>query len=770
MKLTRNLQRFLTRSRYRASVRQLALPTTSLLVFAFMLASFCAFGSLPLSAQETLIPKIANVDNNKPLLMQADEVTYDNQNSRVIAKGNVEIYYNDYALLADKVIYDQKANTLSAEGNVRIKEPSGAIVNADRITLTDDFRDGFIRSLKIVTTDDARIAAARAQRVDGETTIFDRGVFTPCKPCKDDPEKAPLWRVKARKIIHKKSEGNIYYEDAALEFFGVPVAYMPYFSHPDPTVKRRSGFLVPSVSQSDDLGFTVEIPYFYALAPNKDFTFNPRITTKQGVLWQGEWRHRMKHGAYSVKFAAIDELDPSSTAGGRDGFRGSIETEGAFSLGSFWNWGWDITLETDDTFRRFYKLDDIVRTNRVSKVYMIGQSERNYFEASLYHFGGLLADDSSNAESRVHPVIDYNYIFADPILGGELSFNTNVLSLSRDEGSDSNRIITELKWRRKLIDGLGQVYTPFFSARGDLYRVSNVTDPVTNITSDEDYVSRATATAGLTYSYPFVARTRNASHVVEPVAQIIVRPNTGSQNDVPNEDARSLVFDDTLLFDADKFSGYDRIETGVRANVGLRYTMQLNSGGYVRAVLGESIQISGENSFDKGTGLYRDQSDYVAGLYVQPNEYFTFLSQARFDQEDFTIKRTDVNMAVNYGPFTTSVNYAHLEAQPDLGIQDDRQEVYAKTSIQLADHWSLYGSIRYDLDTSERVSDSLGLKYADECFVLAVTYNETFVDDRDIDPDQTVFIRFELKHLGGTTINATPVVDDLIADSDNEKS
>ena len=184
-----------------------------------------------------------------------------------------------------------------------------------------------------------------------------------------------------------------------------------------------------------------------------------------------------------------------------------------------------------------------------------------------------------------------------------MSYNSNVLSLSSEDSADSNRLISELAWRRTLITHAGQVFTPFFSARGDLYKVSNVADPVTGAGASDDTTARGMITGGLEYRYPIVAHGPRASHVIEPIGQFIARPNIDDQNDVPNLDARSLVFDDTLLFDIDKFSGYDRIEEGTRANVGLRYTLQGNNGGYVRAVLGQSYQIAGDNEFAFDSGF-----------------------------------------------------------------------------------------------------------------------------------------------------------------------
>ena len=190
----------------------------------------------------------------------------------------------------------------------------------------------------------------------------------------------------------------------------------------------------------------------------------------------------------------------------------------------------------------------------------------------------------------MYPIIDYDYIVNNPILGGELSFNSNAMAFSSQDGTDTQRAIMEVNWRRQMIDGIGQVYTPFAQLRGDVYDVSGVDPNVVNGSEDFDTkapsdgsIVRGNAVAGFEYRYPFVATTGPVTHVVEPIGQIIVRPNSvGNQQDIPNEDALSLVFDDTLLFDIDKFSGYDRIETGTRANVGFRYTAQLASGAYAR--------------------------------------------------------------------------------------------------------------------------------------------------------------------------------------------
>jgi LPS-assembly protein len=731
-------------------------------------------------SSEGMFGKVKKFDGGLPLHLQADELVYDSEGSRVIAKGNVEIQYENNNLTADEVIYDQSANTLSAQGNVVLRDASGNIVRAERYTLTDDFRDGFVQSLSVMTSDDSRISAEQAIRRDGNVTEFKNGRFTPCRT---DGTQPPLWCVSAATVTHDQVAKTISYQDAQFEMFGVPLLQVPYFEHPDPTVERKSGFLAPAIGTSDNFGFFTEIPYYFALSPSYDFTFHPRYMSGQGVLWMGDWRQRLANGQYTVELAGIDQNGsdlPAGTDPDLDGFRGSIVTRGDFSLSSWWRTGWDVTLETDDSFRRFYRLDNILVTDRVNNIFLTGMSDRNYLSGNLYHVGGLTSTDTDQSESRVHPVIDYDYIVDEPVLGGELSFAGNALSFSRSEGAgdadqETNRAAFEVQWRRRLIDSLGITYTPFGELRGDLLAYNNYTDAITDEFVDSDSLARGLAAGGVTVAYPWVASGGGATHVIEPIGQVIARTASVDQDQFPVEDARSLVFDDTNLFETNKFSGWDRVETGTRANVGMQYTFQPWKGGYARVLAGQSYQLAGDNPYENrviecngndviapgvddncnpvfspNSGLETASSDYVLGAYIAPNDYFRVISQSRFDDENFELKREDAAVAVNYGPLTLAGSYSYTFGDPefDLGSQQEMNGLFA---LSLTDRWSILGGLRYDIDDNRFITNTTSLRYQDDCFMMSVTYDEFHFSDPDagIEPDQTVMFRLEYKYLGG---------------------
>ena len=777
-----------------------ALPAICLLIIALVTAAPSANAQDPsIKAQSSsgarafpttpggMFGNTPKINSTLPLNLQADQLIYDTKGQKVIARGNVEVYYNNNVLTADQVTYDQTANLLTAEGNVILRDANGNIVRTDRLQTTDDFRDAFAEQLSVVSKDESRISARRVIRRDGNVSEYEQGKFTPCR---NDPGQPPLWCISAARIVHDQQAATIQYQDAKFELFGVPVIALPYFEHADPSVKRKSGLLAPHFGTSTTLGFRFEMPYYFALAPSYDFTFNPEYLSKQGVLWKGEYRQRFSNGGQFYIRGAVIEQDakklPGDSDPSLDGWRGSLETRGLFSISSWWKAGWDITLESDKSFRRFYGLDSVLQTDRVNTIYLTGLSERNYFNAQLYHFGGLLLDDSATSTARVHPVIDYNYIVGNTVLGGELSFSGHARSMSRPNaadlatttvgktafvGTDTTHVVGDVSWRRKIIDSIGQTFTPFFSVRGDAYSYRDTRDPVTGQEAPNDSLLYGVGTAGLTYAYPFVAHTATASHVVEPIVQVVSRHmNRPDQRLLPNEDAKSLNFNEGLLFDVSKTSGYDRIDTGTRLNTGLQYSFQATNGFHARAVFGQSFHLSGQNvfanpgqdvtstaapgvfpsAFNPNSGLESNRSDYVAGLYISPLRNFSLVTQARFDDRDWTLRRLDTLVSGSFGPVTAQAIHTYTSADSLTAFATAQQELQFVLGLKLTDYWSVIGQVRYDIDAKRMVQDSVGLRYQDECFVLTGTYSDNVIENATlgIKPDKTFMLRFELKNLG----------------------
>ncbi|GJE45015.1 LPS-assembly protein LptD [Methylobacterium soli] len=814
---------------------------------------------LPVPAAAQALPKAATGKPGDKLLVEADELIYDNDKNTVTARGNAELHYGPRTLQADRVRYDRATSRVFAEGNVRLTDQDGAVVTGERMELTDDFRNGFIDSLRIQQTVEkkgevvrTRFSAPRAERVDGEQTSFDYGTYTACEPCKDHPEKPPLWQVRAAKIIHNNETHTVSFEESTLELAGIPVAYLPYFEAADPTVKRKSGFLTPRFISSTALGTGAAVPYFFNLAPNYDLTLSPAFVSRQGVLGQAEFRHRLETGFYNLRVSGIFQTTPSAFlpgplgAGDRD-FRGSIESRGRFYINDRWRTGWDVVGVTDKWFLDNYRIrNQNITTDyfreAVSTAYLIGQGDRSWFEARGYYFKGLSSFDWQKEQPVVAPVIDYDKRINGPgFLGGEVRFEGNLTSLTREAtdfqglprtgsylfspsfngvsyplyetctifnnssclirglaGTDT-RASAQVSWRRTFIDPLGQAITPFAYLRADTFFVNpslsgyqNALAPtIANI--GEGSSGRVMPALGIDYRYPFVSDFgRLGVHTIEPIAQIIARPSETRIGRLPNEDAQSLVFDDTSLFEWDKFSGYDRVEGGVRTNLGGQYSVVTPAGWYANVLFGESIQLAGVNSFRRGdlanvgfdSGLESRRSDFVGRFQLSPNQNISLISRARFDHNDFSVNRFETGITARFAPFlplSVSAFYSYYEAQPLLGFSHRREGITASATYNITPNWFVTGSALIDLthylDTRDVYADALnaylanpvgvapiyqnpgrfylsgmsfGGGYQDECTTVSLNYIvspiATAIGVRE--RNQTVLLRVELKTLG----------------------
>lgn len=806
-----------------SSWRQRVARSVGALLTAAAIAAGGLFDAAPALAQNVFPQRPPSTtprpprDDKAPMLVQATEIHYDYSNKRVSAVGNVQIYYNGSTVEADRVTYDETTRRIQAEGNVRLTEPDGRITYSELMNLSDDFRDGFVDSLRLDTPDRTRMAAGRADRTSGNFTVFHNGVYTACEACKDDPKKPPLWQVKAARMIHDEGEKMMYFEDARLEFFGRPVAYMPYFSAPDPTVKRKSGFLMPHTEMSSKNGVGIETPYYWALSPDYDFTFSPRMMTRQGVLLRGEFRQRTIDGAYSIRASGIYQLDKDAflrpdgppTPGFRN-LRGSIETTGQFALTNKWTWGWDGILPTDSTFFQDYGIRTYQRgtnflvnglTEGVSQLYLVGRGDRSYFDVrSIYYYGFSEADAQSQIPI-IHPVLDYSYTFGNPLFGGELSYKTNLTSLSRQSAAfdpitasaNNNgicaptnadpatkipqncllrgfpgiytRVSAEGQWRRTITDAYGQMFTPFVKLRADAAEVSIRNEPgVANyFSTGENAEFRVMPTVGLEYRYPFISVQSWGTQTIEPIAQVIARPNEPRVGKLPNEDSQSLIFDDTNLFRVDKFAGWDRIEGGGRANVGVQYTMQFNRGGNINALFGQSYQLFGANSFATGdntntgieSGLDTNRSDYIARVQYQPDRIFAFTTRFRFDHDTFALQRFETEARASVDRWSLSVLYGDYAAQPLLGFLTRREGILTTASVKLTSNWAASGAVRYDLDASKLAGTQVGINYIDDCMIIALNYLTNYTYSGNVTNDHRVVLQMSLRTLGGTAFSQT---------------
>ncbi len=749
-------------------------------------------------AQDALQGLRPNVSADQKLILSANELVYNKDAQIVSAIGGVQINYAGYRLVAQRVEYNQQTRRLMALGNVELIAPDGNRMYGDKIDITDDFANGFVNALRIETPDNTRLVAETGQRVGGTQMILNRGVYTACLPCAERPERPPFWQVKAERVIQDGVKHTIRLEKARFELLGHPLAYVPWIEVPDNTVKRKSGFLFPTFSASQNLGFGLSVPYYYVISPSSDVTVTGTGYTTQGFLADAEFRQRFENGTHTLRVAGIDQLSPGTftpgTSDAENDFRGVVASKGAFQINPRWAFGWDVMVQSDNNFARTYNLKGLDESTHTNQVYLTGLGKRNYFDLRSFYFDVQNADPNDVAEKQqaiVYPVMDYHFVAPQPLAGGELSADVNFTNLSRThddfysvagfdrfrglEGQTS-RLTGELEWKRTFVTPQGFLITPLLAARGDALAL-NMTPPPTSGTfaydgnyDDGNAATRSMFTAGLEMRYPILGTTANSTHLFEPIVQVYARPDERLAGSLPNEDAQSFVFDATNLFERDKFSGYDRIEGGTRANVGFQYTGTFDNGYKLHGIFGQSYQLGGQNSFDTAdlvnvgadSGLETDVSDFVGLGGIETPQGVALAASYRLDDKDLDFRRGDLTAGYQTDNFQGQMIYTHVSAQPEYGFAEDNDEIQAKAAVKFKDYWTVFGGVAWDLQDNTVVRKTIGLTYEDECTIFTIAYIDKRDTTAETASDWSIGARLTFRTLGdinlGTPIDASPTI------------
>jgi LPS-assembly protein len=698
---------------------------------------------LPLAARAAEPTKTAQ----QPFLLSADVVTYDTRLEMVTASGHVEISDEERILLADEVSYNVREATVRARGNVSLLEPNGDVVFADTLELDDRLRTGVIRSIRILLSNNARIAANGGRRFENGDSELSKAVYSPCKLCEADPQRPPLWQIKAARVIHDASEKEVRYEDAVLEVFGVPVLYTPYFSHPDPTVKRKSGFLAPSFASSKELGLQVEVPYFFNLAPNRDLTLAPIFTTKERVVMQAEYRALTPAGRYEIAGSGTYVDAPKGTGVnlGQDELRGHVFSKGQFDIDPRWRWGFDVNRTTDDTYLRRYNLSD--EHTLTSDLYVERFEGRDYLRASTMAFQGLRLTDDPGLTPYVAPLVEYQAVSEPGIYDSYYSFDLSGVSLQRSEGTDTARLSARGFWNLPFMSPLGDVYTFTTGLIGDGYWMHDTGQggvPLDN--TDDGFEGRVLPQVGLSWRFPFVRHGIGFRQIIEPIAQVAYTPNDGRADKIPNEDSISVEFDDTNVFEFNRFPGHDRIETGLRVNYGFRTSVYADNGSYGSFLFGHVLRLDDENDFDPNSGLRQSASDLVAALTLAPVEYLDLVTRVRVDPNDLDVKRQEVYASVGTDRYRLNGSYVFFDKDLTAALQK-REEIHLNGHAALSDSWSLLGRARRDLARGRWINAGVGLRYENECLIFEFAVERDFAHDRDVEPSTNFNLRVILKQL-----------------------
>ncbi|MDE2385397.1 MAG: LPS-assembly protein LptD [Alphaproteobacteria bacterium] len=663
--------------------------------------------------------------------VDADVITYDPRTKIGTARGTVKLVYGPYTLTASHVTINEATGEFTADGSIMVREPNGNVLLADSADLRNHFRDGLMSHIKALLNNDVTITADILKRVDGTTYIYEKATYTACKDCKTRSGH-PVWEIDSDETTHDTKTHDLYHVNPRLKINGATVATLPYMSMPDPSVTRRSGFLMPDFKTGGDYGLGLVTPYFWAITPSTDLTFRPMWTTYQGPVADVEWRQAFENGGYSLRGMGVHQFHdlPAPENGA---WRGAVETNGRFSNGEDWTYGWDGTFATDRTFLNSYYGDG--RNIATNDAFATGVWDQTYISAQMLNFGSLSTGVNADTLPYAMPFITGEVINRDMALGGQLDFSWNAYSLHRatsvtpfttvNQGTDQTRATTQMNWHRQFYSDAGTVVTPFANMRGDILITDNVPDPTAPGGFTSTTASRVLPEAGLDARYPFVANLPFGQSIVSPVFQIVASANEGDTSAFGNEDSITLNYDHTSLFLADRFTGLDRYEGGTHADVGVTYSLIGNNGGFIRASAGQSFHLAGQNSFVNGSGLADNESDLVGAIVFQPWNELSLSYETRVKDDFSAINRQEAVASLSFDRFAANLSYLDFAAEPAYGLTTRQHWVSADTKIGLSGGWSMFGGLTYDFTASVLTQKTFGFEYDCQCMNFKLAYTGT---------------------------------------------
>ena len=703
----------------------------------------------------------AAADQTDPQVnFSADQLTYDSDADVVMATGAVHMVREGNQLDADKVTWNRVTGDVRAEGRVRVTNPQGDVAYGDTFTLTDTLRDGVVENLLLVLQDGGRLAAQRAVRTSGYTTLY-RAAYSPCAVVSEKGcPKNPTWQITAVKVVHDPLKHRIRYEGATLRLFGMPIIGLPGLSHPDGSQRGGTGFLVPSIRIDNNNGIEVAAPFYWRIADNRDLTLTSHLYTKVNPAIEAEYRQLTSLGAFRLRaFVTQGTRRDVSGPDRNEDIRGYVEGNGRFQFNPYWSITASGRYVTDRSFLRRYDISSDDRLRSFIDAERIGTN--SYISIAGWAFQGLRVTDVGRRQPIALPAIDARWRLADPWLGGRFEVQANSLAILRTDGQDTQRAFVGAQWDRRMITALGQELTFTGYARGDLYHTADIDLSTPAIYRGErGWHGRLIAATAAEVRWPFIGPFLGGTQQLTPRLQVVASSASGNLS-IPNEDARSIDLEDSNLFALNRFPGYDRWEDGARVTYGFDWNLDLPRLS-IRTTIGQSYRLSQKPSIlPVGTGLSGRFSDLVGRTTVKVGRWVNLVHRFRLDKDSFAIRRNEVDAEIGTSKTYALIGYMRLNRNIPSTVEDlrDREEIRLGGRFQFARFWSIFGSTTVDLtgrkedplstaDGYEPVRHRFGISYDDDCLEIGVTWRRDYNKAGDFRSGNSFLFRVALKNLG----------------------
>ncbi|MCP4355111.1 MAG: LPS-assembly protein LptD [Proteobacteria bacterium] len=641
----------------------------------------------------------------QPISMTADKFSYSDDGEEIIATGNVKVISESGELETDKLVVNQKADKVYAIGNVIYLDTKQNEVRAEQLELTGDFKKGIAKFVRVNFADSTAVLTSDSALKISKTKInlYDTE-YTSCE-AEEEGDILP-WQINADKVSYDAEKEEIVYKDVVFDFFNMPILYMPYFSHTTNSKKPVSGFTTPDFISSSANGFGFKLGYFFAIDENQDATISTKYLGKRGVILGTRYRYVGSNLYTDINLEGLEDKEDNEHA------RGLLNAEMEYVFEKGVRAGLNTKLVSDNDYLDEFK--DKTDAYAYSTLYAERSTQNSYLGVSSRFFQDLRSEKKSDTTAQPLARVEGEKIIKLARDMGEIKVSADVLSLTREVGQDSKRLATRAEYIKPFYSEDGSLFELTSSLRADYYIYDEGA-----VDSSRETATRVLPEISLSWEKPYISS--SAKHVVSPKLMFITSPEK-TYASIPNEDSTSFELDATNLFEINRFSGWDKVETGNRLVYGIdsKYgpAQKLSFHGFI----GQSYNFSDKEEDIIGSATSNNKnSDWVGFFKINPKEYLSFGSSFRLDSATFATQRMDSYVTLEkdtsfYAPVDLEQDYVKFVHS---FLKDSSEEFNTYAVYNLNDKIAFKGRIQRDMFTNNTLLQEVDTIYKSGCYDFA---------------------------------------------------
>lgn len=632
-------------------------------------------------------------------------------------------------IVAPRIEYDLKSDILKTVGETEITNKSG-----QRLTLVDSYinqkSEGVAgNEVKIWLGDHVYVESDNVVH-KGDITTARHAMFTACDDCDSFGN---AWQISTYKIVHNNDSRTLYFYSPVLRAYDIPVLWWPYFEMPDPSVKYKTGFLMPDLASTNKMGTQINIPFYVSISDTHDLTLTTSILTRENPLFQIQHRLNAPHSEYRTQ--------GSFTRNRAGENRWHIFNDDVIELGEYARATIFLERTSDKTYLQKYGFyQDQPYLDSGAKLELFGQSSYVVADAHIFQELRNATGIQTAPAGNILPNVRATYQTA-PIFGETYAtFNADVLGISGDNTS-TQRMIGDVRLTAPWTLWGGNRLTASMSARYDLYHFNNT--EMVNGDVFSGFKNRFLPSGYLEWGLPMYKPSGKWTQILEPRARLTMMRHLDEEEMALNNDSAGTILTDSALFSTNRLAGLDLWENGTYADYGLRWATFNTSGTNVEAFLGQTYDFTERPSIDLNSGFHNGLSDYVGRVSYNNMRGFNIATRFRLNQDTLALNHMETNARIRLGK--NFLNIGHIWSQnldTELIETTDVNEAVIGVGVQLSNRWAARWNGIYSMVYGQFIRHSGGLYYNHPCYYLSVEYKHDNTIKNDYVGNTTFQFRF----------------------------